>query len=263
MLRIVAALLLASPAFAEEVGQLGGLPVQLNGDFGEMTLKVGDMDVITDYSLEIEGISDIQGVPTLVGFAFSGGNACEGSNFIVALVDGKPRLDGPIEVCGPTNFEGDESGIFFTTDAMPGQDGQSWNWSPTDGLTEGDPVAFAPDTALGWNELAAEMPTHPFDILYFAEIAAQIDALLGPNLSTYLERVEGLGSGDMHGEDFFGTACIKFSCEEDAAMMYLDASEKKVFLAWTTARQELPVMAPAEPEWTDDARRAYVEWLRN
>jgi hypothetical protein len=263
MLRLIAFLVLAAPAWAEPVGTLGELPVELEGEFGEMKLKVGGAEMLTDYLLEVAGIEDVGGTPTLVGFAFSGGNVCEGSNFVIALIEGKPQLWGPIDVCGPTQFEPFAGGLRFFTEAMPGSEGQSWLWTPAGGMVEGPPVAFAPDPALGWAELAAEMPSHPFDILYYAEIAAQIDTVLGADRATFMERIEGLGSGEMRGEDFFGEACVKLTCEEDAAMMYLDASEKRAFLAWTVAGAGEPFLAPPETEWSEEARAAYLAWLTN
>jgi hypothetical protein len=261
-IRTALILALAAPAAAQErLPDLGGFSVEVSGETGEQTLIVGNDALLTAYMIEVEAIEDVAGVPVLVGYAFAGGNACAGSHFVVALEGGAPRLSGPLDSCMPeTRFALEAERVRFWTEPMPAAPGLTWTFTPEAGLEAGAPVAFAPDANSGWDALASLQPGHPADILGMGGIAAEIDALLGADRAVFIERISDLGSGGMEGADFFGTACLKFTCPEDNAMLFLDGGLRRPFLAWREAGGP-PRQAPDASEWSPAARGAYERWL--
>ncbi len=263
MKRIFAVLLLATPAAAEPHGSLGSLPVEVIGDWGDQALYVNGEEMIRDFSVNVEGIEDVAGTPVLVGYVSSGGNACGEVNFVVALKGGVPTLYGPIDSCASTLWDEAEGGYLFSTPAMPGQPGDAWLWTPEGGLVSAPPIDYQPDPTMTWDRLAELSPTHPFDLLYFPEIDAEIQRMTGGDHAVLYERIAGLGSGEMRGEDFFGASCIKWTCDDDRMMLFADGSDRRLFLAWTVGGESAPHMVPDEGSWTRDAYAAFEEWGGN
>ena len=262
MKRILLAAFLATPAYAEPYDPLGTASVEINGDIPEHTLVIGGVEVITDYIVEVEQIGEVGGIPVLLGYAFGGGNVCEGSHFVVALEDNEPKLYGPADTCAPSQARIETDRITIWTDPSPTFPGATWIWTPEDGLEPGEDIAFVPSADLGWDDLASRAPRHPGDVLSFGEIATQIDTLLDGNRATYVERIHGLGSGEMQGDDFYGTSCIKLSCDQDRAMLFLDGSERKAYLAWSEGMPNAVRLAPADKgKWSADALRALTDFL--
>lgn len=290
LLSFLISVLLALPAISNEVGRLGDLSVHIVAEHGTRKLIVGGFKVLEYDNIEIEEITEVDGHPVLIGYAGVRGNICGSSHFVVTLDDGEPilsdiepRFKSYTESCEVTHRGPPGPTISFITRPYPGHDGLSWVLSIDGGLEEGPVTPFVPDTSYSWENLAQRNPTHPIEVMKSAEIYAQAlrllennlvdrglldavgqnDMLLEENKQHYFQRLSNIGSGGMLGEDFFGSACLQASCEKDRAMVYLDTSEEKAFLAWSVLGRHPPYMSPPEPEWSSDAHKAYSKWLQN
>lgn len=71
----------------------------------------------------------------MIGSSSNGGNACDGSPFIVSFpLGGKPRFDGPIEACANIGHDVFKAKIMFSADNMLGHGREQWSWTPAGGL---------------------------------------------------------------------------------------------------------------------------------
>ncbi|MDE1996993.1 MAG: hypothetical protein KGI75_31125, partial [Rhizobiaceae bacterium] len=170
-----------------------------------------------------------------------------------------PRLDGPLDNCAGASVENKGANLLFAQQPIPGRDGDRWLWTPSEGFKKIDSVSFQPDSSKGWAQLPASGKLHPATLLSYGEIARQAYSLLGADRAQYERSIVGAGDGEFDGAAYAGTACTPHMCTEEEALLALDASAKKVYLAWKPMNEKI-VVRPSVKEWPPKARAALKDW---
>lgn len=239
---IVAAAALAGPGLAQEALVVAGHEITLTHDeMGMAALAVDGQVLIEDGAVFLdEAVQDFGGLSVLTGIAGAGGNACGAAPFVLELPErAAPVLHGPLDSCREFALEVQEAALVFSTEPLPSMPGEVWVWTPDAGLTAAAPVAFAADPALGWEALDSLALAHPSEALRLAPVLAALQGGLGAGYPAFAERISDLGSGDLVPGGYLGQACLKFTCTEDWALLYLDRAGQGVFAAWAVGGEVL------------------------
>jgi hypothetical protein len=245
---------------AAEIGRMFGHEIAIAGSMPAMSLQIDGRPVLKDATISLSELVMVAGVPTLVGNRSAGGNACDGSPFILSFPAGSPpRLDGPIDACASIAMEVSADHLDFRSRPVAGQDGERWTWSPGGGLKAQQNVAFTADAGKGWSQLRQKTLQHPSEIFEYGEIADQLDALLGDDKSNFEEIITGVGSGEFKGDDYVGSACAQHLCDSTGALVFLSIRDKSVYIAWKPEDEDIVVRPPVK-QWPDRARRALKQW---
>ena len=250
------ALLCSSAAFAEGL-TVGGHDVAVSNDgMGGAALLV-DGEVLHENGVIYldEATQTIGGVAVVTGVAGAGGNACGAAPFVLALPEGAaPALYGPVESCREFSLQVQPEALVFATEPLPSIPGEVWVWNPVTGLTAALPEEFAADPALGWADLPMLAGAHPVEALKLAPVLAALQAGLGADYPAFAERISDLGSGDLTGEGYQGEACVKLTCEEDWAVLYLDSASEQPFVIWNVSGEANYRIWPADTNlWPPEA----------
>lgn len=259
---ILAVLLL--PGFAsaedgpEDVEELAGHRIVIDGPFSERTLSIDGRKVHEDAFIAIQHRGSIDGVDFVVGTSSAGGNACEGSPFVIsAAADAEAKFEGPIDSCAFMNVTIEKDRVLLAADPLPDRESERWEWKPGTGLHQIANEAFVADRSKGWAEV--ESASHPGDLMGFGGLAPQIDDLLGRDRQTFAELIVGIGSGTFENGYFVGTACPKFICLEAGALIAANPDEQAIYLAWKPEGEKI-IVRPAVGEWPKPARLALRDW---
>lgn len=262
---IVAAIATLVPvitASAVDVGQMFGHSIEIVGDYPDRIIRINGREMHKNAILTFDELVLVSGVPALIGNSSNGGNACDGTPFVISFPSGgNPRFDGPIEACAIINYTLRHDGIDFSTKDVPGQGTRRWSWSPSEGLQALEDVAFAPKDTTGWQALRERSLQHPADALNNIAIAADVKALLGADFGTFQEIITGTGSGEFRGADYIGQTCTPHMCREQEALLFLSAEEKQVYAAWKPLDQKIEVRPPVG-QWPEAAKRELRAWAK-
>lgn len=246
-------------ASAFEMKMFGHEVAIIRRDDGQI-LMIDGREVLKNEILDIRDALLVGGVPALVGSSSPGGNTCDAAPFVVSFPQGlNPRLDGPIESCRPVKADVGANEILFATVPIPNTDGETWKWTPSDGLIKSENRPFVPDASKGWATLREKSASHPSELIGFGEIAAQIDALLGADRNVFSDIITGVGSGSFDGDYFVGSACTRHLCQEEEALLVASISDKRVFLAWKPQGEKI-VVRPLLKQWPERAKAALRDW---
>ncbi len=155
---ILAVLLL--PGFAsaedgpEDVEELAGHRIVIDGPFSERTLSIDGRKVHEDAFIAIQHRGSIDGVDFVVGTSSAGGNACEGSPFVIsAAADAEAKFEGPIDSCAFMNVTIEKDRVLLAADPLPDRESERWEWKPGTGLHQIANEAFVADRSKGWAEV--------------------------------------------------------------------------------------------------------------
>lgn len=241
--------------------QLFGQKVSIaKGPDDQEILKIGDREVHKNYYVSIDEIQIVDGIPTAIGNSSAGGNACEGSPFMVSFPSGKPpRIDGPLDSCLPVKATVSERNIHFSTMPLPNAPGKNWVWTPVSGFKEVEAEAFVADKSKGWDQLRERSETHPSSLLQNAEVSAEINRLAGPDKALVNDILFGVGSGEFKGDLFVGITCSRHMCLDQEALVVADLQSKTVYLAWKPSGQKIKV-SPVVKSWPEKAKAELREW---
>lgn len=191
----------------------------------------------------------------LTGVAGSGGNACGAAPFVLALPEGgKAGLYGPLEGCREFALEVRPDALVFSTEPLPSEPGEVWTWTPAEGFVQGPPVAFS--GSLGWEAFDSLAGQHPVEALKLTPVLEALQAGLGPDYAAFAGRISDLGSGDRTATGYLGQACLKYSCDENWALLYLDPVRQGVFAAWAVSGEAAPHLWPEAALWPAEALAA-------
>ena len=201
-------------------------------------------------------VQDLGGLAVVTGVAGAGGNACNAPPFVLALPKGGPaEFFGPVDSCANLMPSVEAETLVFASDALPGYPGEVWIWTPGKGFAAGPSRDFV--ATAGWEAFDSLSEAHPADALAIAPALAALQAGLGPDYPVFAERISDLGSGDLTPSGYLGQACIKFTCAEDWALLYLDRTSQGVFAAWAVAGTAEPRFWPADLAlWPEEAQAA-------
>jgi hypothetical protein len=202
-----------------------------------------------------EGTQEVGGITVVTGVAGAGGNACGAAPFVLALAEGAaPALYGPLDSCREFTMQVQPEALVFATEPLPSEPGEVWIWNPVTGLTEASPEEFAADQGMGWDALPTLAGAHPVDAMKLAPVLEALQVGLGEDYPVFAERISDLGSGDLTAEGYLGEACLKYTCDEDWALLYIDSATKQVFAAWAASGDPEYHLWPADPKlWPEEA----------
>ncbi len=260
MMRVVAllaALALAGPVAAQPMEVAGHAVAVGPGTDGAQALTVDGKVMLEDWIIFLDPDPHaVSGGLAVTGVAGAGGNACEAAPFVLGFpAEGEPALDGPPPTCAYLEMQAGPSALVFTGIATPQTPGEVWIWSPEDGFVAGTPVPFAADPALGWERLGEFDGAHPVDVLRLGQVEAQLQAGLGAGWPALAERISGLGSGALTAEGWLGEACLKLTCDDDWAVLYLHARSRTAFAFWAEGGQ-VRLFPPDPGLWPEEATAA-------
>jgi hypothetical protein len=230
----VVAVLAGGPALAEDRTVAGHDIGVVDDGMGGAALVV-DGEVLHENGVIYldEATQTLGGVAVVTGVAGTGGNACAAAPFVLALSEGAaPALYGPLESCREFFLQVQSDALVFATDPLPSEPGEVWVWNPDSGLTEALPEIFAAEAGAGWDAVPGLAGTHPIDAMKLAPVLSALETGLGADYPVFAERISDLGSGDLMVEGYLGRACLKFTCDEDWALLYLHPATEGVFAAW-------------------------------
>lgn len=228
-------------------------------DDGE-TLTVGGVEMMKDRYVSLHEIGVVAGVPVAVGTSSNGGNACDGSTFVVSFPAGAAaRLDGPLDECVGVDAELKGDRIELSTTAIPGRDGKRWDWTPDTSFQETGTFAFAPNATKGWAELRERTASHPSDLLDYAEIGRRITQLAGSDEPLVVRILTGVGSAEFKGDWFVGWSCTPHMCTDEEAIVAASLSGREIYLAWKPDDEKIVVRPPVQ-EWPETAKGELREW---
>lgn len=194
-----------------------------------------------------EATQTIGGVTVVTGVAGSGGNACGAAPFVLALPEGSaPQLYGPVDSCREFTMQVQPDALVFATEPLPSIPGEIWVWSPETGLTAASPEEFSSVADLGWEAVPTLAGAHPVDAMKLAPVLAALQSGLAADYPVFAERISDLGSGDLTAEGYLGQACLKYTCEDDWALLYLHPSSEGVFAAWSVEGEAETHVWPAD-----------------
>jgi hypothetical protein len=219
---------------------------------GDAQLVVDGLVLLEDGVIFLDEPVMVGGVPVVTGLAGTGGNACGAAPFVLALPEGAaPALFGPIDSCREVTVRLQPEALVFSTEPLPSEPGEIWVWNPVTGLNEALPEEFAADPAMGWETLPDLALAHPVEAMKLAPVLSALQTGLGPDYPAFAERISDLGSGDLVPGGYLGRACLKFTCDADWAVLYLDASTERVFAIWQVEGEGGPRLWPADRDrWT-------------
>lgn len=256
----LAVLLFSSHADATEVGRFFGHDIRISGEYPDLSLDIDGQSVLKDAIITLSEVSLVDGVPALIGERSAGGNACDGSPFIVSFpLNAAPRLDGPIDSCSTVTVDVRQERLDFHTKPFPGRDGENWSWTPSDGLKALNSTVFAPDPNKGWANLRERKLEHPVNVFEYGEIAKQLDELLAADKANFETIIVGVGNGKFNGDDYVGTSCAAHMCTSTGALIYLSAADRKVYVAWKPDGGKI-VVRPEVKQWPSKPRLELKEW---
>ena len=249
---------LFSPAFADETLTVAGHEIVISGDaMGEATLQVDGETLHENGAIYLDpDLQDIGGLAVVTGAAGSGGNACNAAPFVLALPEGAPaQFFGPVDSCAYLLPHVEAETLIFTSDPLPGYPGEVWVWTPGKGFAAGEAVGFAGSE--GWEAFDGLAAAHPADALKITPELEALEAGLGADYPIFAERISDLGSGDLTAGGYLGQACLKATCDDDWALLYIDRESHGVFAAWAvTGTAEMKLWPADKATWPAEALAA-------
>jgi hypothetical protein len=234
------AVLLAGTAAAQDMMEVAGHQVAVIEDgMGTDTLTVDGVALHENGLIFLDpAVQVVGGVTVVTGIAGSGGNACGAPPFVLAFPDvAEPQLFGPLDSCREFQMQVQPEALVFSTEPLPAEPGEVWVWNPVSGLTEASPEEFAAEQGMGWEALDSLAGAHPVDAMKLAPVLAALRGGLGAEYPAFAERISDLGSGDLTAEGYLGEACLKYTCDDDWALLYLHRDSQQVFAAWQAASE--------------------------
>lgn len=249
---------------AAEQGNYFGHLLRISGTFMDDHLIIGGVEVHNDGIIDIlEPLYLIGDVGVVIGMSATGGNCCPSVPFVISFAEGEEaRFHGPLRSPFGTTFVVGPTEIRFESPPTPDRNGTIWNWTPDAGFVEQGRTVFVPDQSRGWADLATAIPQHPGDLFDYAEISSQLYSILGTERDFVVPLLLGVGSSRIEGDLYIGTGCRPHACNQAAAIVAADLSQRRLFVAWKPDGDLSIVVRPPVAEWPAIARAALAEWSR-
>ena len=268
---LLATLLLCLPVAARAQDErpreidLGGHQVRvIETDSFEQAVTVDGAELLRDGLIFLDGTVEVAGESVITGVAGSGGNACDGTPFVVSVKDGTAKVDGPVDSCRWFDMTVQPDALVFHTEAYPGLPGEVWTWTPVSGLTEALPAAFEPVEGQSWADFSWLEDKHPSDALGFAPVYTAVLAGMSPqDWQQYTSILVQMGSGKLNAQGYSGDACTKTACLSEWAWLWIDKDSQQAVAFWKGADDEEPKSWPADrdswPDWIQQAASDAVQ----
>lgn len=260
MVLFAATVVASTSAQAIEIGKINGHSISLGEQDYEKILKIDGREMHRNAIILFDEMTTVSGVPIIIGSSSGGGNACDGSPFVISLpIDGKARLDGPIDSCASVSHNVENDMVIFSTPNLPGKGQDKWEWTAAEGMKSAGSVAFKASDNSGWNALREQTIRYPWDAFNNVEINRQIRQLLGSDFDKYQVILTGVATGAYKNGDFVGHSCTPHSCTFEEAIIFLSYNDRKVYAAFKPDGQTIKVF-PVVTEWPDKAKAELRSW---
>lgn len=254
----------ARQSSAIEISEVAGHRVQVLEKEFQKALMVDDREIHVDQYITFDAAYALSGSLVLIGSSSAGGNACDGSPFVLSFSAGaNPRFDGPLESCSIVEHRVEGDRIEFITRKVPGRDQERWEWTATDGIQALSAVAFSPDPGMGWESLRERSMSHPSEAFANGAIAASLADLLGSDFENFQGIMAGVGVGEFKGDDFVGTSCRPHACLDEAGMIFLSSRDRRAYAAWKPEGRKIVVYPAPVKDWPDKAKMELLRWAQN
>jgi hypothetical protein len=231
----------AGMGLAEDAMTVAGRQIGVAEDgMGGATLVVDGVAVHQNGVIYLDAAPQVVGGVTVVtGVAGAGGNACNPAPFVLALPeDGVPEFFGPVDSCTYLVAQVQGQRLLFVSEASSNVSGrirpdEVWIWTPGEGFGPGfGSQDIGSAAAPGWEALDGLAGAHPVEALKITAVIEALQTGLGADYPVFAERISDLGAGNLTSEGYLGSACLKFTCEADWAMLYLHRETKAAFVIW-------------------------------
>lgn len=253
--------LATTAAVAAEIDiTLFGRAVSISKANDQQRLTIDGREILKNYYVSIDQVEVVGGSPVAIGTSSMGGNACEGSPFVISFPPtGNARLDGPLDTCSGVSVEKSADTLILSTAATPNKAGEKWIWTAAEGLKGIEGEKFVADSSKGWTQLRERTVSHPSELLDYAEIGKEIASMAGPDRALVNDILMGVGSGEFKGDYFVGLTCSRHMCLDQEGLVIADMQNKKIYLAWKPSGQKIKVN-PLVKEWPEKAKAEIREW---
>lgn len=228
--------------------------------YGPEILTVDKKQLVTDQYVKLREIGSFGNTAFAIGTTSPGGNACEGSLFILSFPAGEPtRIDGPLDTCDSLGYRVERDRIVVESQPSPSRDGSRWIWT-TNGFGSAETIKFTPTRGTGWNALRSRSVQHPSDLLQHSEFSVQLSKLLGQPRYSALPRIL-TGPGDVHYENnvLVAEACQAHSCDDTSALIAIDIASQGIAIALKDGSSP-SFVAPRDTDWPDAAKSYLRRW---
>lgn len=228
--------------------------------YGPEVLTVDEKQLVTEQYVSLKEIGLLGETAFAIGTTNPGGNACEGSLFVLSFIAGAPtRVDGPLNTCAPLEYRVERSRIVVESQPSPTGDGSRWIWT-TNGFGSPETIKFAPTSGAGWNALRSRSVKHPSELLKHSEFSALLAKLLGQSRYSSLPRIL-TGPGDVQYESniLIAEACQAHSCDDTSVLIAIDIASQKMAIALKDGSNPR-FIAPRDDEWPDAAKSSLRRW---
>ncbi len=263
VITLLVLLISAGQSSAIEIREIAGHRVQVLEKELQKALVVDDREIHVDQYITFDAAYALSGSLVLIGSSSAGGNACDGSPFVLSFPAGaNPRFDGPLESCAIVEHRVEDDRIEFTTRKVPGRDQERWEWTAKDGIQALSAVAFSPDPAAGWESLRERSISHPSEAFANGAIAASLADLLGSDFGNFQGVMAGVGAGEFKGDDYVGTSCRPHMCLDEAGLIFLSGRDRRAYAAWKPEGGKIVVYPSPVKDWPEKAKAELRQWAR-
>lgn len=223
-------------------------------------LTVDKKQLVTDQYLNLKEIGSFGGTAFAIGTTSPGGNACEGSLFVLSFSTGEPtRIDGPLDTCDLLEYRVERDRIVIESKPSPSRDGSRWVWT-TNGFGSAETIKFSPTSGTGWNALRSRSVQHPSELLRHSEFSAQLTKLVGQSRYSSLPRIlSGPGQVQYENNVLVAEACQARSCDDTSVLIAIDIASQKSVIALKDGTNP-PFVAPRDTDWPDAAKTYLRRW---
>ncbi|MGY3453145.1 hypothetical protein [Bradyrhizobium sp. USDA 4353] len=260
LLCLIPGLAFANPAKTELFGHTIEIKVVEPDD--DEVLLVDGKQLLTKRIINLDKNGRIGATDFVIGSVSDGGNACDGSPFVLRFTANQPvRLDGPLNNCAMVKQTIEPDRIVFETAPTPTIRGERWMWT-ANGFGPVEVLKFK-TAAKGWDALSRGAVYHPGDLLGYAELAKALRATVSNARYTDLKwTLGGLGTVRYDGSIFIGQGCQAHSCSTTSALVVMDAATKRVAVAMRYNDKPL-LIVPADAHWPREAQKDLDKWRRD
>jgi hypothetical protein len=218
--------------------------------------------VLTNQIIRLDEVGRIGSTSFAIGNSSAGGNACDGSPFVVRFADNEPvRVDGPLASCWQVKQKIERDRIVFEVPASPTGDGQRWIWTAA-GLGPVETLKFEMADK-GWDALRRGSVHHLSGLLGYSDLARQLQATVSDARVADIKRLmSGPDQVRYDGNMFFGEGCQAHACGGDTDLLIaIDISARRIVVALKDSDKP-PLIIPAAADWPPAAKAELGKWRR-
>ena len=229
---------------------------------GQEQLSVDKKVLLKDQYISLEEVATVDGTPSVIGQRSAGGNACNGSAFILSFpARSAVKIDGPLDACNPNETKIEEKQIVVDVAPTAQTPESQWTWSPSSGFSVEKSIAFATKRDDGWAALRSRSINHPSAMLDYADLSQLIELRVGKAKASFISVSSGPGSAQYWNNLLIASSCKAHSCNDTGLLVVADIPRKQVLVALKDGASA-PLIAPKEEEWPSGARAELAGFLK-